>query len=75
MEVVLFSEMGQQVFQDLPAKIADTSRSKRRDFFVRKLIKFPSNLTIGRYVLKVTMVDTQSNRVAETSLPVQVVAQ
>ncbi|MDW8261561.1 MAG: hypothetical protein RMJ35_03470 [Phycisphaerales bacterium] len=75
MEVVLFSEMGQQVFQDLPAKITDTSRTRRRDFFVRKLIKFPSNLTIGRYVLKVTMVDLQSNRVAETSLPLQVVAQ
>jgi hypothetical protein len=75
MEVVLFSEMGQQVFQDLPATISDTSRSRRRDFFIRKLIKLPANLTIGRYVLKVTLVDTQSNRVAETSLPVQVVAQ
>lgn len=75
MEVVLFSEMGQQVFQDLPATISDTSRSRRRDFFIRKLIKLPANLVIGRYVLKVTLVDTQSNRVAETSLPVQVVAQ
>ena len=75
MEVALFHEMGPQVFTDSPATIADTSRSRRHDFFVRKLIKFPSNLTMGRYVLKVTMVDTQSNRVAETSLPLQVVAQ
>jgi len=75
MEVALFSEMGPQVFTDAPASISDTSRSRRHDFFVRKLIKFPSNLTIGRYVLKVTLIDSQSNRVAETSLPLQVVAQ
>lgn len=74
MEVVLFSEMGQQVYNDPPATIADTSRSKRHDFFVRKLIELPANLVIGRYVLKVTIVDTQSNRVAEMSVPIQLVA-
>lgn len=75
MELSLFSEAGQQVYVETPAAITDTCRSRRRDFFLRKLIKLPSNLIIGRYVLKVTIVDTQGNRVAESSLPLQIVAQ
>lgn len=75
MEMSLFSEQGQQVYVEQPVLVTDSSRSRRNDFFLRKLVKLPSNLTIGRYVLKVTIVDTQSNRVAESSLPMQIVAQ
>lgn len=75
LELSLFSEAGQQVLTEAPVAIADTSRTRRHDFFVRKLIRIPSNLPIGRYVLKVTIVDTQSNRVAEGSLQMQLVAQ
>lgn len=75
MELSLFTESGQQVYVESPAAIADSSRSRRHDFFVRKKIQLPNNLTIGRYVLKATIVDTQGGRVAESSLPLQVVAQ
>ena len=46
-----------------------------RDDFPRTLVNFPSTLTVGRYMLKVTIVDRQANRVAEASLPIQVAAQ
>lgn len=75
MEMSLFSEPGQQVYVEQPVLVNDASRSRRHDFFLRKLVKLPSNLPVGRYVLKVTIVDTQSSRVAEASLPLQVVAQ
>jgi hypothetical protein len=39
------------------------------------VITLPQTLTIGRYVLKVSLVDTQSNRVAEASVPIVIAAQ
>jgi hypothetical protein len=74
-DAVLYSETGLQVWSDKRAQITDSSRVRRHDFFVRKLLKLPANLNIGRYVLKVSIVDTQANRVAEASLPIQIVAQ
>lgn len=74
-ETVIYAEGGMQVWADQSAKIQDFSRNKRHDFFVRKLITIPQTLPIGRYLLKVTITDQQANRVAEASLPIQVVAQ
>jgi hypothetical protein len=37
-------------------------------------VRLPANLTIGRYLLKVTIVDQFANRIAETTVPLQVVA-
>jgi len=71
----LFTETGMVVWDDKPTKVTDVSRNRRRDFFVVKMLRLPANLTIGRYLLKVTVIDKQSNRVAEASVPVQVVAQ
>jgi hypothetical protein len=39
------------------------------------MIKLPASLTIGRYLLKVTIIDQQANRVAEASVPLVVNAQ
>jgi hypothetical protein len=51
------------------------ARNRRHDFFVVKKTKFPPNITIGRYLLKVTIVDQQASRVAEATIPVVFVAQ
>jgi hypothetical protein len=73
-EVVLYTESGMQVWADKPAQLHDYCRTRRDDFFVSKMITLPDNLSIGSYLLKVTIVDQQNNRVAEASLPVQIVA-
>jgi hypothetical protein len=39
------------------------------------MIKLPANLTIGRYLLKVSVVDQQVQRVAENTVAVEIVAQ
>jgi hypothetical protein len=39
------------------------------------MISLPPNLTIGRYLLKVSVMDQQASRVAENTVPVQIVAQ
>ena len=76
-DAVLYLDAGEQslqVWSDKTPEIRDQSRNRRRDFFLGKIIDLPANLAIGRYVLKVTIVDKQANRIAEGSLPVQVVA-
>jgi hypothetical protein len=74
-EVVLYTESGLPVWQDKTENIPDLARNRRHDFFVVKKTKFPSNIAIGRYLLKVTIVDQQASRVAEATIPVQFVAQ
>jgi hypothetical protein len=74
-EVVLYTETGLPVWQDKTESIPDFARNRRHDFFVVKKTRFPANITLGRYLLKVTIVDQQASRVAEATVPVQFVAQ
>jgi hypothetical protein len=74
-EAILYTEEGQQVWTDKTQTIQDLSRNRRHDFFLRTLVRFPSTIVMGRYMLKVTIVDRQANRVAEASLPIQFTAQ
>ena len=74
-EIVLYSEGGQSVWTDSNPRIQDVSRVRRHDFFVRKMITLPATLPVQRYLVKVTITDQQANRVAEASLPLQIMAQ
>jgi len=56
-------------------QVRELSRNKRRDFFVIRQIELPRNLSVGQYVLKVTVRDkVEGKAVAQTSLPVLIVA-
>ncbi len=74
-EVTLYTETGMVAMADKSKSIVDLSRNRRHDFFIVKMVKFPATLTVGRYVLKIAVTDQQSNRVAETTIPVQIGAQ
>jgi hypothetical protein len=77
-EIVLYSDQGMQVWTPdrvAPKPTIDRSRARRHDFFLGRLIRLPANLSIGRYILKVSVVDQQVNRVAENSVPLEIVAQ
>jgi hypothetical protein len=74
-EVVLYTETGLPVWQDKTQNIPDLARNRRHDFYIVKKTAFPPNIAIGRYLLKVTIVDQQASRVAEATLPVLFVAQ
>ncbi|MCW5769109.1 MAG: hypothetical protein KIT19_10525 [Phycisphaeraceae bacterium] len=54
--------------------ISESSRTKRRDFFITNAIELPSTLTVGKYRMKITMRDLTSNSVAETTIPFTIVA-
>ncbi len=74
-EAVLYTESGMPVWVDKAGDITDHSRNRRHDFFVVKKIMLPAQLTIGRYLLKVTVEDEQVKRVAEQTISLEIVAQ
>jgi hypothetical protein len=74
-EMVLYTETGLPVWQVKAQTIPDLARNRRHDFYLINKTAFPPNLTVGRYLLKVTVVDQQASRVAEATLPVLFVAQ
>ena len=55
-------------------EVIETSRNKRRDFYLVNDITFPPTLTIGAYRLKVIMRDKVSGQVEERVIPFEVVA-
>lgn len=64
----LYRDTGVPVLNDKTVEFIDHSRNRRNDFFVVKLLKLPPTLLPGKYVLKVTIVDKQSSRMAEASM-------
>lgn len=54
--------------------INDFSRNRRRDFFVVQVIELPANLGVGSYRLKTIMTDKANGAVAETIIPLEIVA-
>lgn len=73
-EAVLYSEKGLSVWKSQPDMIADRSRNRRHDFHIVERLVIPP-LPVGRYLLKVSVTDLQVNRIAETTVPVEVAAQ
>lgn len=74
-EAVLYSESGLNVWSDKSDTVVDLSRKRLHDFFIADKVRIPENLPVGRYLLKMTVTDLHANRVAEATVPVQIVAQ
>jgi hypothetical protein len=74
-EMVLYTDTGLAVWPDKPnaASFVDQSRNRRHDFFISRRIMLPSSLAAGKYVLKITLTDEQSDRVVEASAPLELV--
>lgn len=73
-DLVLYSETGLPVWNEKTTVFSDACRNRRRDFFLVKKIAIDPRLPIGRYMLKISVMDQNANRVAETSLPIQLTA-
>jgi hypothetical protein len=74
-EVILFNESdGLPVWRQRPVPIKDESFNRRRDFFIVQIITLSDRLTVGKYLLKVSVTDEIGKAVDEVTLPVQIVA-
>jgi hypothetical protein len=60
------------VWSKKPTTVIDECRNRRRDFFLADRFTIPANLPVGRYVLKVTVIDELANHVAEKSVPITI---
>ena len=72
-EITLYNDAGRAVWSNKTPYV-DTNRNRRRDFFLGSLVELPATVPVGMYTLKISVIDQQSSRVAETSLPVELVA-
>lgn len=54
--------------------LRDESRNRLRDYYLTNRVWLPSNLGVGRYHLKIVMRDLLGDKVAETILPIEIVA-
>ena len=74
-EIELYtSPGGVQVWHQPREEVTDESRNRRRDFFIRQLIRLPKNIGVGEYVLKVRVTDINGGSIDERSVPLVVVA-
>jgi len=75
-EMVLYTDTGLAVWPDKSnsATFLDQSRHRRHDFFISRMIRLPSSLAVGKYVLKIILTDEESNRVVEASEPLEIIA-
>jgi len=55
-------------------RVVETTRNQRRDFFLIHQVELPRNLTVGTYVLKITIEDSTSGATTEASLPIKIIA-
>lgn len=71
----LFHDQSGLLAWHVPAqRVVETSRNQRRDFFLIHQVELPRNLTVGTYVLKITIEDSTSGATTEASLPIKIVA-
>ncbi|GEM_PF-5960704 len=74
-ELELYTERDGELVYAWPAAPAEDICGKvRHDFFLPRQIQLPSNLTMGRYRLKVRIVDEQSQNQAESVVAFSIIA-
>jgi hypothetical protein len=74
--VVIYTLDGVAIWSDGKNPVPpDVSRNRRHDFFVIKHLTLPRTLALGRYVMKVSVVDENARRVAENNLEITLAAQ
>ena len=73
-QVTLYTDTGILAWSDPARQVTDECRERRHDFFAYNIIKMPASTPMGRYLLKVTIEDQNANRVAEATVPLEIVA-
>jgi hypothetical protein len=75
-EMILYTDTGLAVWPEKSNSsiYLDESRHRRHDFFISRMVRLPSSLAAGKYVLKIILTDEESNRVVEASSPLEIVS-
>lgn len=74
-QLVLLSKDGKEtVWEQEPLAGADSSLSKKRDYFLVQHLRLPRSVLPGQYTLKVSVKDDYSGETAVSTLPLTVIA-
>jgi hypothetical protein len=73
-QVTVYTDTGLLAWSDAVRPVTDECRNRRHDFFSYNVIHLPAHLTIGRYLLKVSIEDKNADRVAEATVPFEMTA-
>ncbi len=65
---------GRLAWSSQPERVVDTSRNRRRDFYLVTRIDLPPSLTVGSYELQVTVTDETSGTTDQRAVLIGVVA-
>ncbi len=72
--VTLYQADGYQAWHKPAETVIETTRGRRRDFYLVQLIELPRTLAAGQYNLKVTVKDKTSGAESERVIPVELKA-
>ena len=70
----LITEDGLLVWRPNAEEVEDSSMNQRRDFYLVKKLTIPENLAAGKYTLRMSVTDKNSNKISMVSIPVEVTA-
>ena len=69
-QLVIYSDRdGIPVWREGWQTATDLSRTRRSDYFTAQKVKIPTNLSVGKYQLKVRVRDEKTNAESETTIP------
>jgi hypothetical protein len=70
----LITEDGLLVWRPNAEEIEDRSLNQRQDFYLVKKLTIPETLAAGKYSLRMSVTDRNSNKIAVVSLPIEIVS-
>ena len=68
----LATDDGLLLFRPNAEEVLDRSKNQRRDFYLVKKLTIPDNLAVGKYALRMSVTDLNTNKIAVVSLPIEI---
>jgi len=69
----LATDDGLLIFRPNAEDVEDRSKNQRRDFYLVKKLIIPDNLPVGKYALRMSVTDKNTNKIAVVTLPIEIV--
>ncbi len=68
----LITDDGLLIWRPTAEDVQDRSMNQRRDFYLVKKLTIPDTLAAGKYMLRMSVTDHTTNKIAMTNLPIEI---
>jgi hypothetical protein len=69
----LITDDGLLVWRPNAEEVEDRSMNQRHDFYLVKKLTIPENLAAGKYILRMSVTDRNTNKISMMNLPIEIV--